>query len=54
MKLLLLCGADPECAYRSIKARDQPGAKNIHQWLGVTWDELVEQFQSESRLGGGG
>ncbi|KAK8054923.1 hypothetical protein PG993_000150 [Apiospora rasikravindrae] len=58
-KLLLLHGADPETTRlektgwkgnwvgKTVKLRDQKGAKNIQKWLGVTWDELVADVQKQ-------
>ncbi|KAH9217331.1 hypothetical protein DL95DRAFT_494393 [Leptodontidium sp. 2 PMI_412] len=48
IRFLLLEGADPEisqvCQYRHLKrVRDEQGARGIHQWLGKTWDELIEE-----------
>lgn len=47
IRFLLLEGANPEInqVYRGrvTRARDEQGAKDIHQWLGKTWDELLEE-----------
>jgi hypothetical protein len=49
IRFLLLNGADPEAdqvrrgEYPGKMIRDEDGAKGIHQWLGKTWDELVEE-----------
>ncbi|KAI0550441.1 hypothetical protein F4679DRAFT_594626, partial [Xylaria curta] len=55
VRFLLLNGADPEADKEgtdstSIRGRrkikkicDEKGAKGIHRWLGITWDELVEE-----------
>lgn len=52
IRFLLLKGADPEAIVevtvaseqREIKSiRDEKGARNIHEWLGKSWDELVEE-----------
>jgi hypothetical protein len=55
IRFLLLNGADPEAdqqdtkshngttARQGKKIRDEEGAKGIHRWLGMTWDELVEE-----------
>jgi hypothetical protein len=49
MKFLLERGADPEIeAGRSeLRIRDEKGAKGISKWLGISWDELVEQTKKE-------
>jgi hypothetical protein len=49
MKFLLECGADPEIeAGRSERRiRDEKGAKGISKWLGISWDELVEQIKKD-------
>jgi hypothetical protein len=49
MKFLLQHGADPEIeAGRSERRiRDEKGAKGISKWLGISWDELVEQSKKE-------
>lgn len=41
MRFLLQRGASPGTTYLKQKLEDRPGPKNIHKWLGVTWDELV-------------
>lgn len=57
IRFLLLKGADPEADQRLTRSnggpqrqgkriRDEPGAMGIHQWLGKTWDELVEETKS--------
>ena len=47
IRFLLLHGADPEMnpsfEVRSTKIREEKGAREISRWLGVSWDELVEQ-----------
>jgi ankyrin repeat protein len=43
MRFLLSAGADPEHVSRSRKPADEIGAKEIVRWLGMTWNELVEQ-----------
>lgn len=47
MKLLLESGANPEYVFNGAIARERAGAKNIHRWLGVAWDELVEQGKNQ-------
>lgn len=49
MKFLLSEGADPEKLSRSRKPSDEIGAKEIHRWLGITWNELVEQTRNQRR-----
>ncbi|GAQ07430.1 hypothetical protein ALT_4751 [Aspergillus lentulus] len=43
MRFLLSAGADPDQVSRSRKPSDGIGAKEIVRWLGMTWNELVEQ-----------
>ncbi|KAK5633495.1 hypothetical protein RRF57_009209 [Xylaria bambusicola] len=31
------------------KIRDEKGAMNIHKWLGVTWDELIERTKQQRK-----
>lgn len=55
MRLLLVLGADPEACATSIpkygsrvrRIRDEAGAKGISQWLGMSWDELVEKTKAD-------
>ncbi|KAF5573491.1 Nacht domain-containing protein [Fusarium pseudocircinatum] len=55
MKFLLLHGADPTkgTAKRGSSERnmirDQKGARGISKWLGMSWEELVEQTTDERR-----
>ncbi|ETS84159.1 hypothetical protein PFICI_02184 [Pestalotiopsis fici W106-1] len=48
MRLLLLNGADPEKTSSTAKlpVRDEKGAKQISKWIGISWDELVEQSKA--------
>ena len=46
MRFLLQRGASHETTYLKKKLEDRPGPKNIHKWLGVTWDELVYKVVS--------
>ncbi|PKX97986.1 uncharacterized protein P174DRAFT_508347 [Aspergillus novofumigatus IBT 16806] len=50
MRFLLSVGADPEHVSRSRKPSDEVGAKEIVRWLGMTWNELVEQTR-DCRMG---
>lgn len=52
IQFLLLKGADPEATLRIYdrrsptiikRIRDEKGARNIHDWIGKSWDELVEE-----------
>jgi hypothetical protein len=47
MRFLLSAGADPEQVSRSRKPSDEIGAKEISRWLGITWNELVEQTRNQ-------
>jgi hypothetical protein len=49
MKFLLQRGADPELTSGRSKRqiKDEEGAKGISKWLGVSWNELVEQTKKE-------
>lgn len=59
MKYLLQRGADPELKFRNKEeshskigegtqsVRDEKGAKQISKWLGISWDELMEQTRKE-------
>ncbi|RHZ68337.1 hypothetical protein CDV55_105500 [Aspergillus turcosus] len=49
MRFLLSEGADPEKDSNSRKASDEKCAKGILRWLGITWDELVEQTRNQRR-----
>ena len=49
MRFLLSAGADPEQVSRSLKPSDEIGAKKISRWLGITWNELVEQTRNQRR-----
>jgi hypothetical protein len=51
VKFLLLEGASPEVGCRRRWPAMEPGAIGIHQWLGMTWDELVEW--TKGRVGRG-
>jgi len=44
MRFLLQNGANPETTYIKQNLKERPGPKNIHKWLGVTWDELVSSI----------
>ncbi|KAI8960332.1 hypothetical protein F5Y11DRAFT_367480 [Daldinia sp. FL1419] len=57
VRFLLLNGADPEVIRMLMSSgypagriskniREEAGVKNIHRWLGKTWDELVEETKS--------
>jgi hypothetical protein len=50
-RFLLLNGADPEATMLSRhvekKIKDEEGAKVISKWLGISWDELVEQTKEK-------
>ncbi|KAJ3542097.1 hypothetical protein NM208_g4030 [Fusarium decemcellulare] len=48
MRFLLYQGADPECTNRDPKATRRTvstmkGPKGLHKWLGISWEELVEE-----------
>lgn len=49
MKFLLSCGADPEANAKRAKLaiREEKGAMGISKWLGVSWDELVQQVKDQ-------
>jgi hypothetical protein len=58
MKLLLLHGADPNIKRQPLKVRgsgwttftkieDEIGPRELSKWLGITWDELVEETKAE-------
>ncbi|PYH80228.1 hypothetical protein BO82DRAFT_393179 [Aspergillus uvarum CBS 121591] len=48
-KLLLFHGADAQPASASIELSDQIGAKEINRWLGVSWDDLIEQARAHCK-----
>lgn len=50
MRFLLSAGADPEQVSRSRKPSDEIGAQEISRWLGITWNDLVEQTRGNSRI----
>lgn len=50
MRFLLSAGADPEQVSRSRKPSDEIGAQEIPRWLGITWNDLVEQTRGNSRI----
>ncbi|ETS80391.1 hypothetical protein PFICI_07920 [Pestalotiopsis fici W106-1] len=67
MRLLLLHGADPDLNQEAHtvpqregsdvlmpgrRIQDEKGAKAIHQWLGMSWDELVEDTK-QKQVGAG-
>ncbi|KAF4151939.1 hypothetical protein CNMCM6069_002829 [Aspergillus lentulus] len=52
MRFLLSAGADPDQVSRSRKPSDGIGAKEIVRWLGMTWNELVEQTRDYIQLRG--
>ncbi|KAL8788590.1 MAG: hypothetical protein Q9195_007234 [Heterodermia aff. obscurata] len=44
MRFLLESGADPSLNIRNgIAIADRPGPKNIEKWLGISWDQLVQE-----------
>ncbi|PYI36155.1 NACHT domain protein [Aspergillus indologenus CBS 114.80] len=45
-RFLLFYGADAQHTSTSAKISDQIGAKEISRWLGVSWDELLEQARA--------
>ena len=48
MKFLLESGADVELRPKSIKSiGDRPGPRNISKWLGVSWEQLVEESRKK-------
>ncbi|RAH68765.1 NACHT domain protein [Aspergillus aculeatinus CBS 121060] len=48
-KFLLFHGADPQHTSASgRKISDQIGAKRISHWLGISWDDLVEQARAHA------
>lgn len=55
VKFLLVLGADPLAFSESIpkhgkkirRIRDEVGAKGISKWLGMSWDDLVENARAE-------
>ncbi|EWG41198.1 hypothetical protein FVEG_03349 [Fusarium verticillioides 7600] len=51
MKFLLLQGADPNMRTKRSTIRDEKGAQGISKWLGMTWEELVEQITEERQRG---
>lgn len=51
---LLYRGADPEIGSASSNARkisEEKGAKGIAKWIGISWDELVEQVRQDRERG---
>ena len=43
MRFLLESGADPSLkTLKSIAIADRPGPKEIEKWLGISWDQLVQ------------
>ena len=49
MKFLLESGADPlaPALSRSQPIADRPGPRNISKWLGVSWEQLVEESRKK-------
>ena len=44
MRFLLESGADPSLNTRKLIAiGDRPGPRNIEKWLGISWDQLVQE-----------
>jgi hypothetical protein len=47
MEFLLLQGADPNEGTAKKRTGDEKGARQVSQWLGVTWEQLVERTMNE-------
>ena len=49
MKFLLESGANPDVKGKanSQPIKDRPGPRNISQWLGVSWEQLVEESRKK-------
>ncbi|KAH7186754.1 hypothetical protein BKA60DRAFT_602584 [Fusarium oxysporum] len=47
MEFLLLQGADPNEGTAKKRIGDEKGARQVSQWLGVTWEQLVERTINE-------
>ncbi|KAI9684612.1 MAG: hypothetical protein M1822_005700 [Bathelium mastoideum] len=48
MKFLLQAGAkSPSVTGRQLPIEERPGPRNISRWLGMTWDELVDEYKSD-------
>ena len=50
MKFLLESGADPDNAKpraNSQPLKDRPGPRNISKWLGISWEQLVEESRKK-------
>lgn len=47
IEFLLAQGADPENGTPRKKIRDEIGAQQIENWLGITWDQLIEKTAKE-------
>lgn len=49
MKFLLESGADPhaEVSSTSHPIADRPGPQNISKWLGISWEQLVEESREK-------
>ena len=49
MKFLLESGADPLAPAnpRSLPIADRPGPRNISKWLGMSWEQLVEESRKK-------
>ena len=46
MKFLLESGADPHVKSR-LNIADRPGPRNISKWLGISWEQLVEESRKK-------
>lgn len=49
MEFLLKKGAKPMGEFKGKNLSDLPGPRNIHKWIGITWEELVEAQGSVQR-----
>ena len=49
MRFLILEGAEPHVPFGRTRPSDGAGAQNIHRWLNVTWDQLVDLGESERK-----
>lgn len=50
MLFLLQSGADPHVVHRMRTPGMEPGARKIKKWLDKTWEQLVEDTQTEARI----
>ncbi len=49
-RFLLMNGANPMYGYGKRKIDEEPGARGISKWLGISWEDLVESTREFRRF----